>query len=43
MYDVYYSYKLSARELYDGFKNRFEYPVEFYERLKVMVEGQLKI
>jgi hypothetical protein len=43
MYDVYYSYKLSARELYDGFKNKFQYPLEFYERWKVIVEGQLKI
>ena len=43
MYDVYYSYKLSARELYDSFKNKFQYPLEFYERWKVMVEGQLKM
>ena len=43
MYDVYYSYQLSARELYDAFKNKFQYPLEFYERWKVMVEGQLKI
>jgi len=43
MYDLYYSYELSARELYDGFKNKFQYPLEFYERWKVMVEGQLKM
>lgn len=42
MYDVYYSYELSARELYDSFK-KFEYPLEFYERWKVMVESQLRI
>ena len=41
-YDVYYSYQMSACELYNGFKN-FKYPVEFYERWKVMMEGQLKI
>ena len=43
MYDVYYSYELTARELYDAFKNKFKYPLEFYERWKVMVEGQLKM
>jgi hypothetical protein len=43
MYDVYYSYELTARELYDAFKKKFEFPVEFYERWKIMVEGQLKM
>ena len=42
-YDVYYSYQMSARELYDGFKNKFQYPLEFYERWKRFAEGQLKI
>jgi len=43
MYDIYYSYELSARELYDAFKKKFEFPIEFYERWKIMVEGQLKM
>jgi hypothetical protein len=43
MYDLYYSHELSAQELYDAFKNKFKYPLEFYERWKVMVEGQLKM
>ena len=43
MYDVYYSHELTGRELYDAFKKRFEFPVEFYDRWKIMVEGQLKM
>lgn len=43
MYDVYYSYELTGRELYDAYKKRFEFPVEFYDRWKIMVEGQLKM
>lgn len=42
MYDVYYSYQMSPRELYDSFKH-FSYPLEFYERSKQFVENQLRI
>ena len=40
LYEQYYSHELSARELYDSFK-QFDYPVEFYDRCKRFVEGQL--